>query len=205
MEEREWIERARGGDPQAFSALVELYQSPVFNLCYRMLNNPSDADDAAQEAFIKAYRGLAKYDQRRSFLTWLLSIAAHHCIDQLRRKRFQWISLEALGHQPAESESPEAAVERRQRGRRLENALMALRPADRAVIVLSYWYDLSQAEIGELLSVTPSAVKSRMHRAKRQLSAHYRAEELAPAPAGGPGGRGNPQHTSEGSNETVQV
>lgn len=173
MEDRGWIERARAGDPKAFSRLVERYQRPVFNLCYRMLHNPQDADDAAQEAFLKAYRGFKKYDDGRPFLNWLLSIAAHHCIDRLRRKRFSFVSLEALGGRASGAEGPEHRLERRQQSRRLQAALMQLGATDRATLVLRYWNELSYAEIAQSLGLTESAVKSRLHRAKRQLAATY--------------------------------
>lgn len=174
MEDSECIARAAGGDPEAFSVLVERYQTPVFNLCYRMLHNRADADDAAQEAFLKAYRGLKRYDLSRSFKTWLLSIAAHHCIDQIRRQRFQLVSLEALGGRPASAEGPESAMERRQQQERIAAALTRLRATDRAVIVLRYWSELTLAEIADTLELTASAVKSRLHRAKRQLAESYR-------------------------------
>ena len=76
-----WVDAAVAGDTRAFDRLVERYQKPVFSLAFRMLGNRDEAEDAAQEAFLKAYRALGSYDRRRSFSTWLLSITAHHCID----------------------------------------------------------------------------------------------------------------------------
>ncbi len=197
MEDREWIVRARGGDREAFSALVDRYQQPVFNVCYRMLHNREDADDAAQEAFLKAYRGLARYDEQRNFKTWLLSIAAHHCIDRLRRRRFRWVSIEALGGLGSAAEGPESALEHRQQSQQIGEALMQLGSLDRAVVVLRYWHELSHQEIGETLSLTSSAVKSRLHRAKRQLAAHYRSIPEQSAPVS--------DTSSKGSNEAVRV
>ena len=84
--ESEWLDGAIEGDDDAFAQLVELYQKPVYNLCYRMLGTPGDAEDAAQEAFLRAYKNLRRYDRNRSFATWLLSIASHYCIDQLRKR-----------------------------------------------------------------------------------------------------------------------
>lgn len=201
MEDSEWIVRARGGDPEAFSRLVDRYQQPVFNLCYRMLHNREDADDATQEAFLKAYRGLEGYDPQQPFLTWLLSIAAHHCIDRLRQRRFQWVSLEALWGRESGSEGPEAALERRQRSRQLERALMELRSIDRAVVIMRYWNELSHAEIGQALRLTPSAVKSRLHRARRQLAEHYRFA----ATASRQGRRTADPHGGGGERETVRL
>jgi RNA polymerase sigma-70 factor (ECF subfamily) len=72
--EMDWLKRAQKGDDLAFSNLVEAYQSPVYNLCYRMLGNAGDAEDAAQETFIRAYKALHRYDPSRKFSTWLLSM-----------------------------------------------------------------------------------------------------------------------------------
>ena len=93
-EEMAWVLQAQKGDDEAFTNLVGMYQKPVYNLCYRMLGEPEAAEDAAQETFLKAYQNLARYDADRSFATWLLSIAAHHCIDRLRRKKFSSFSID---------------------------------------------------------------------------------------------------------------
>jgi len=83
--EDEWLALAQGGDADAFSHIVELYQRPVYNLCYRMLGNSQEAEDAAQEAFLRAFRAIKRYDPKRKFASWLLSIAANYCIDQHRK------------------------------------------------------------------------------------------------------------------------
>ena len=88
IDEIAWINQAQQGDEKAFTVLVETYQKPVYNLCYRMLGEAEAAEDAAQETFLKVYQNLVRYDRARPFPTWLLSIAAHDCIDRLRRRRF---------------------------------------------------------------------------------------------------------------------
>jgi RNA polymerase sigma-70 factor (ECF subfamily) len=93
-DEKAWIIQAQHGDSESFTQLVEAYQTPVYNLCYRMLGEAELAEDAAQETFLKAYQNLNRYDRERSFATWLLSIAAHHCIDKLRRRRFISVSID---------------------------------------------------------------------------------------------------------------
>ena len=85
--ETQWIAEASSGDKEAFSKLVEKYQRPVYSVCYRMLGTPTAAEDAAQETFIRAYQALDRYDPKRSFATWILSIASHYSIDQLRKKK----------------------------------------------------------------------------------------------------------------------
>ena len=96
-QEKRWIAAARQGDRSAFGRLVEAFQGPVYNLTYRMLGDPEEAEDAAQETFLRAYRKIDTYDPSRKFSTWLLSIASHYCIDRLRRRRLTWLSLEDEG------------------------------------------------------------------------------------------------------------
>ncbi|MCB0217093.1 MAG: sigma-70 family RNA polymerase sigma factor [Caldilineae bacterium] len=172
-DESAWIAAARAGDDQAFGHLVEAYQRPVFSLAYRMLGSAGDAEDAAQEAFLKAYRALASYDPARPFSTWVLSITAHHCIDRLRRRRMQEISLDGLPAWraiPANVPDPEQSAERSDRADRVERLLTSLPDTDRLVVVLRYWHDLGYAEIAEVTDTSVSAVKSRLHRARRQLA-----------------------------------
>lgn len=177
---REWIAAAKQGDDEAFSHLVEEYQKPVYNVCYRMLGNHGDAEDAAQEAFMKAYRGLSRYDPERPFKTWLLSIASNHSIDQLRRRRFKWVGLETLVRRSeSRRPSPEQLLELKSDRQDVQRALDQLSTLDRAVVVLRYWYDYSYAEIAETLSITSSAVKSRLHRSRRQLLGYWTSDEKA--------------------------
>ncbi len=171
------IAQAQRGDDQAFTQLVELYQTPVYRLCYRMLGgNIHDAEDAAQETFMRAYKSLHRYDAKRSFATWLLSIAAHHCIDLLRRRRMKLVSLETFTGQilPDSNPGPEVQAFQSERQREVQALLEHLSPTDRAAVVLFYWYDYSYEEIAATLALTVSAVKSRLHRARRQLAQVWR-------------------------------
>lgn len=163
---------ARQGDPQAFSALVEQYQTPVYNLCYRMLNNTGDADDAAQETFLRAYKSMKKYDDSRSFATWLMSIAAHYCIDQLRKRRMTIVSTEDLPYFEVvdRNPGPESMMTQHQEQDNVRKLLHTLNPVDRAAVVMYYWNELSYQEISQALNLTESAVKSRLHRARRSLA-----------------------------------
>ncbi len=177
-EEQTWIFQAQQGNDEAFTRLVEHYQTPVFNLCYRMLGEPELAEDAAQESFLRAYQNLSRYDRQRPFATWLLSIAAHHCIDRLRRRRFVIFSLDAEREdddRPTElpdmdAINPEQEAIRREEQEGIQTALRGLDATDRAAIVLRYWYDFSEVEIAESLNLTVSAVKSRLHRARKAVA-----------------------------------
>lgn len=186
--EEGWIASARAGDTRAFGQLVEAYQRPVYNLAYRMLGNPGDAEDAAQEAFLKAFRALSSYDPNRAFSTWLLSICAHHCIDRLRRRRMQEISLDGLPAWraiPGTAPDPEQVALRQDHGDRVTQMLASLAQQDRLVIVLRYWHDLGYAEIADITNSSISAVKSRLHRARRQLAEELELDPMQPgAPSG---------------------
>ena len=177
----EWLSQALRGDPQAFTSLVETYQRPVYNLCYRMLGNAEDAEDAAQETFLRAYKSMRRYDTSRPFSTWLLSIAAHYCIDQLRRRRFQIVSVEDLPVPDLPDPSPglENSLGRREEQRRIRTLLDTLEPTDRAAVVMYYWYDCSYEEIAQTLTLTLSAVKSRLHRARRAMAETWQDQPAA--------------------------
>jgi RNA polymerase sigma-70 factor (ECF subfamily) len=162
------------GDQSAFGHLVLAYQTPIYNLAYRMLGNPTEAEDAAQEAFLRAYTHLNSYDPQRPFRSWIFGIASHHCIDRLRRRRINWLSLDGevtAPYQPAsDNPGPEAMVARHEQEETIQKLLAELSPTDRAAITLRYWYDCSYEEIAEMLKLTVSAVKSRLHRARRALA-----------------------------------
>lgn len=182
--EAEWLNRAQNGDVEAFSFLLETYQKPVYNLCYRMLGEPNEAEDASQETFLRAYKGIKRYDNQRPFSTWLLSIAAHYCIDQIRKRRFTVLSLDELPHldPPDAGPGPETSFLKGEDQQRVQALLAGLSPRDRAAVVMRYWYDFSYDEIGEALSLTVSAVKSRLHRARRELAQVYMQQGSQAAP-----------------------
>lgn len=183
-EEQAWVSQAQQGDDEAFTRLVETYQTPVFNLCYRMLGEPELAEDAAQETFLRAYQHLHRYDERRPFATWLLSIAAHYCIDRLRRRKFSMFSMDAEDDDGNSFElpdvnapNPEGESIKGQTQERVHAMLNGLDATDRAAIIMRYWYDYSEKEIAESLRLTVSAVKSRLHRARKELAGVWQEEE----------------------------
>ena len=185
-EEMAWVVQAQQGSDEAFTSLVEAYQSHVYNLCYRMLGEPESAEDAAQETFLRAYQHLHRYDQRRPFATWLLSIAAHYCIDRLRRRKFSMLSVdqdeEEGGFELADGDAlnPESEAVHGEQRERMQGLLKRLDSVDRAAVVLRYWQDCSEAEIAETLNLTVSAVKSRLHRARRELAGLWQEETPRP-------------------------
>ncbi len=188
-DENAWIRQAQRGNDEAFTQLVETYQKPVFNLCYRMLGEPEAAEDAAQETFLRAYQNLSRYDNSRSFGTWILSIAAHYCIDRLRKRKFAVFSMDQEDEDgtpfempdPA-SPDPEAESTKREDRDKLHHLLKDLDDIDRAAVIMRYWYDYSEVEIAEALNLTVSAVKSRLHRSRRELAELWQKEKSSAYP-----------------------
>lgn len=179
-----WVIQAQQGSDEAFTRLVEEHQTHVYNLCYRMLGEPEAAEDAAQESFLRAYKNLQRYDRNRPFATWLLSIAAHYCIDRLRRRKLSMFSLDEENDDGATFEiadpaspNPEAESVKREERDRLHILLKDLDATDRAAIILRYWNDYSEIEIAESLNLTVSAVKSRLHRARRALAGMWQEDK----------------------------
>lgn len=170
--EAENLKLAQKGDQEAFTQIVETYQNPVYNMCYRMLGNSQLAEDAAQETFWRAYKNLDRYDESRSFPTWLLSIAAHYCIDQQRKKKLPSIDLDEIIEFSAEdpAPNPESVMIQSEFSDSVQQQLAQLSEGDRAVLVLRYWHEMSEDEICATLNLSKSAVKSRLHRARRHMA-----------------------------------
>jgi RNA polymerase sigma-70 factor (ECF subfamily) len=174
-EEKLWLEQAGRGDKEAFGHLIEVYQTPVYNLAYRMLGNSDEAEQAAQEAFIRAWTRLDSYNPAHKFSTWLLSITSNYCIDQLRKRRAQLLSLDGpLPAHPAlmseRTSGPEAQVVESEREELVQGLLNTLPTEYRQAVVLRYWYEMSYEEIATTMDTTVSAIKSRLFRARRQLA-----------------------------------
>jgi RNA polymerase sigma-70 factor (ECF subfamily) len=181
-EEKVWIRQAVAGDREAFTHLVEAYQIPVYNLAYRMLGDAREAEDAAQETFLRAYTRLTTYQTDKKFSSWLLAIASHHCIDRLRRRRFTWLSLDELpflDQAAGERNQPEEAAIRQEERDEVRKMLDQLPPHYRAAVILRYWYEFSYREIAEAMGTTESAVKSRLYRAREMLAQRAMASQTA--------------------------
>ena len=183
--EQVWLEQARQGDKIAFGKLIEAYQTPVYNLAYRMLHNSREAEEAAQEAFIRAYTRLDSYDPKRKFSTWMLSITSNYCVDLLRKRRGVMLSIdEPLPPHPAlmsdSDKRPERQVMLSEQQEMVQLLLAELSEDYRQAVVLRYWHDLSYEEIAEIMNTTISAIKSRLFRARRQLAEISMELELSP-------------------------
>jgi RNA polymerase sigma-70 factor (ECF subfamily) len=171
--ELELIAKAQQGDRQAFGELVRCHRKGVVNVVYRMCGDVHMAEDAAQEAFIRAWRGLSRYRPRSPFRNWLYRIATNVALDALRRER-ETVDIDGLLLAASEP-GPEAAVEGEERGERVQRAVLALPPASRAVVVLREYEGLSYQEIAQTLDIPVGTVMSRLNYARNRLR-----EALAP-------------------------
>ena len=163
------LERFKRGDSSAFRDIVLTYQDRIYNLCLYMLHDVGDAQEAAQDAFVKAYRALPGFEPRASLYTWLYSIATRTCLDY-RRKTIRTLAGEPLPEEmPSTDLSPEKRYETREVSEAVQRALQKLPAKLRAVIVLRELEELTYEEIGEVLDVSTGTVKSRISRAREEL------------------------------------
>jgi RNA polymerase sigma-70 factor (ECF subfamily) len=174
MDERELVERARGGDREAFSCLVKMYEAKVFQLAYGLTRDRHLADDLAQEAFIKAYTGLSGFESRSAFGTWLYRITVNHVKDHLRRTKVRKeVSLDDLNPAVlADNDGPEreARLRARERTRELVLRMIGRLPEKYATILsLRDLQGRSYEEIAGVLNISPGTVDSRLYRARKLL------------------------------------
>lgn len=175
------VELILAGTQDAFAVLVERYKDAVQNLAYRMLSNATEAEDVTQEVFVRAYTQLATYKPAHKFSTWLLSIASHLAIDQLRRRRFLALPLEDVPFLEWVADlgaGPEQSILVGEQQDEIQAYLQRLHSKYRAVIVLRYWYDLSYDEIATALNLTQPLVKARLHRARELLARYMKENKL---------------------------
>ena len=169
------ISRFKNGDTSAFGEIVLRYQDKIYNLCRYMLGNADDAEDAAQDSFLKAYQALPKFQPDALLYTWLYRIATNTCIDYRRRPVFEPLFGRAeegdklIHDRASDAPSPEKLYQSKQIDRALQECLEVLSPKLRGIIVLKEVEGLSYEEIGETLDISMGTVKSRIARAREEL------------------------------------
>jgi RNA polymerase sigma-70 factor (ECF subfamily) len=194
-EDRQLVDRATAGDIGAFEALVRRYQGWVFTLALRMVGDRADAEDMAQEVFLKAYRGLAGFRGGARFSTWLYAVASHHCLNHLASRTARLRRLRRVDGPPPEpgttgsspldriadeAPGPDAAAEQGELRRVIQDELLQLTEDHRIVIVLRDLQGLPYEDIANALGIELGTVRSRLHRARMELKAR-----LAPRLADG--------------------
>lgn len=166
------------GHQDAFEEIVTLFQHRLYQVCYRMLGNAQEAEDIAQEAFVRAYTNIHTYDQNRKFSTWLFRIATNLCIDRIRKKKPDYyLDAEVPGTEglnmysqiAAPGELPEEQVEKMEMQERIHYEIGRLPDKYRSVIILRYIEELPLQEIGDILKLPLGTVKTRVHRGREAL------------------------------------
>ena len=188
-EERRLVEVAQRGDVESFNELVRLFEGRVYNLCYRMLGDAESAADAAQDAFLAAFRNLKSF-RGGSFRSWMLRIATNTCYDTLRvRKRRPSVSLDIEADDESASsplqiadtaESPDDFAQRRELAAAIQDGLTVLPDEQRIVLILSDIQGLAYEEIAQITNSNLGTVKSRLSRGRARLREVLRAGELLP-------------------------
>jgi RNA polymerase sigma-70 factor (ECF subfamily) len=170
-EEKEWISATKVGNGAAFSHIIEKYQQPVYNLCYYMLRNTVEAEDATQEVFLRAYSKIDSYNENHKFSTWLFSIASHYCIDRLKRPQVNLVPWEKLAFGLADKDfQPELTLIKNETTIEIHNLIDTLPPDYRSAVILKYWYAMPLQDIAETLNSTVSAIKSKLFRARKMMA-----------------------------------
>ena len=177
-EEVQLIDKALAGDDNAFAEILKRYRQPLYHLLFKMVRNREEAEDLVQEAFIKAFKALASFNEEYAFSTWLYKIAVNNCIDYLRKKRLQTFSYDkpmevkdgALRREYADYEpTPDKLLMSAEKSKLINRAIEELPPKYRTVIVLRHREEYSYEAIAEKLHLPLGTVKARIFRAREML------------------------------------
>ncbi|MBN2005383.1 MAG: sigma-70 family RNA polymerase sigma factor [Anaerolineae bacterium] len=172
------ILRAQAGDRDAFAGLFAQYKNLVYKTAYLLLDNHDEAEDALQEIFVRVYRSLAGFDPHKgAFSTWLYRITFNYCLNERRRRRIPPVSLDEISPGLAGTSPHEFPGERLAEKQAMEQAIQTLSDRQRAVVILRYYWELSYAEISEILEIPLGTVKSRLDLALKTLRKAFSEQE----------------------------
>ncbi|WP_249306110.1 RNA polymerase sigma factor [Lederbergia citrea] len=167
QEEIQWIREVLSGNKQAYTHIINKYKNQLYATILRMTKNPQDAQDLAQEAFIKVYHQLGKYDGKGLFSSWIYRVTINHCMDEFRKKRYKQVEMtEDLLENP---NHPEVIFLKKEKNRQLERLIATLPEDERMIILLRYVNELTYEEISELVGAPVSTVRNKLHRAKKKM------------------------------------
>lgn len=174
------VKRAKQDDPKAYETLLKKYRKSVYYMLLKMVNNADDAEDLTQEAFAKAFNSLAKFDSKYAFSTWLFRIATNNCIDFIRKKRIQTVSIDTPYENdegdsmsfdlPDPNLSPDDLMLKKQRKEYLGKAVERLPAKYKRLVQLRYFQELSYEEVAQELELPLGTVKAQLFRARELLS-----------------------------------
>jgi RNA polymerase sigma-70 factor (ECF subfamily) len=187
-DEAAWVERAKAGDKAAFEAIFQRYERQIYSFIYRMMGDADDAYDLTQDCFVKAYRALSGTSDDLNVSAWLHRIASNACLDVLRRRqRLRWLPWEGPKHDhlliSTPIDDPERAAISQETRVTVQRVLDKMSHRHRLALILREYEGLSCEEIGEVMNLSRSAVKSMLFRAREEFRRVYGAMEKAPLPA----------------------
>ena len=163
----DFVKKLIKGDEKAFERLVRENQNKIYAVCMNMLKNPHDAQDAAQDTFLKAYRNIRAFKSESKIETWLTRIAVNTCLDVLRSRR-DTVDIDEQ-YDLAGADTPETELEKNDRRQAVRKALQAMPPDMRSIIILRDINGYSYEEVGEMLNLNIGTVRSRLSRAREKL------------------------------------
>jgi RNA polymerase sigma-70 factor (ECF subfamily) len=172
------IERCKGGDQAAYALLLGKYQNSVYNLCRKMVRNPEEARDLSQEAFVKTFATLDRYNPVYAFSSWLYKITANLCIDHIRKQRMKLLSIDEpvdgdegpIARQLEDpGQRPDEVSENSELSERIRAAIDRLPEHYRVILLMRHQEQLSYEEIARALDIPLGTVKARIHRAREGL------------------------------------
>ena len=178
-DEQNWIARAQRGDTSAYESLVQQYEQIAFRTAYLITRDQSEAADAAQDAFLRAYRALHSFELGRSFRPWLLRIVTTQALNRVQARLRRERMTERYAQETLISAAPPKAehfIVERERNARLIQAVQRLSPDEQLLLKLRYFLELPEREVAEILKIRGGTVKSRLHRTLAKLRDIIRAE-----------------------------
>lgn len=173
LSDRELLLRIRRGEVEDYGELVQRYQAVVFNVCFRILRNRQDAEDVAQETFIRAYRKLDTFDAKRPFKPWILRVGTNLCLNRIKRRKITEVSIDDEYQQlrlGRPDEHPEKALIQQERTVLIGKAMDKLPGHYRLVIELRHFQGMQYGEISEMINLPLNTVKSHLHRGRKLLA-----------------------------------
>ncbi|MBN1164093.1 MAG: sigma-70 family RNA polymerase sigma factor [Candidatus Krumholzibacteriota bacterium] len=186
-EDANLVERCLRGDEKAFEQLLRKYRNPVYSICLRMVRNHADAEDLAQDVFIRTFNVLDRYNPSYPFSSWLYRITSNLCIDFIRKRKSGVVSLdqplsgedgEMPRQLPSDVAEPDREMENREMMKMLDQAVGALPEHYRIIVILRHQEQLSYEEISDNLGIPLGTVKARIHRARNMIKEYFKSRGL---------------------------
>ena len=165
----EIVNQCLAGDVNAFEALIERYKRAVYNTAYRMMGNREEAEDVSQEAFIRMYNSLSRYNPEYKFITWTLKITTNLCLDNLRKRKAETVPIDEWFEIKDEKDTPEEEYIRKESQRLVQDAIMKLPDKYREFLILFHHRNMSYQEIMDVTGESLTIVKNRLYRARQML------------------------------------